>query len=77
MRRKKLEVVNEAGENVKSPLPSKDEEWEFHNFTKIHMFGLISTLLTIRNPKRFAFIKDLGSFVLRWCKENNIQYPQD
>lgn len=70
---KNTKIPKVVGNNKKKIEPSflpEDKAWEWQYFLVPELIAEISSMLTVRNQKRFQFYTDLKKFIKTWKKEN-------
>jgi hypothetical protein len=67
---KETKVVSTRGKRIAPVFIPEEKEWNWKYFLVPELIADISSLLTVRNQKRFKFFDDLTVFIKTWKKEN-------
>lgn len=70
---KKIKTTKVVSNNKKKIEPNfipEQDAWNWQRFLVPELFSEISSLLSVRNQKRFKFFEDLKKFIKQWKKEN-------
>ena len=67
---KTTKVISNNKKKIEPVFIPEDKVWDWSRFLVPELINDISSLLTVRNPKRFQFFADLKKFIKTWKKEN-------
>jgi hypothetical protein len=63
-------VVSNNKKKIEPNFIPEENAWNWSRFLVPELFSEISSLLSVRNQKRFKFFEDLKKFIKQWKKEN-------
>ena len=67
---KTTKVISNNKKKIEPVFIPEQDAWNWSRFLVPELINDISSLLTVRNPKRFQFFADLKKFIKTWKKEN-------
>ena len=67
---KTTKVVSNNKKKIEPVFIPEQDAWNWSRFLVPELFSEISSLLSVRNQKRFKFFDDLKKFIKQWKKEN-------